>query len=702
MLTQADDGISGMNFKRPGLNALLDEVKAGNVATVIFKDQSRIGRDVIEVGLLKRTFDEYNVRYIAANDNLDSANGFNIMAMFKDVFNEYHVAETSEKIRAVFKSRMEKGLRCSGSVPYGYLKDPNDKNKLIVDPEPAEVVKRIYQLVMDGKGIKIIADILSDDGVLIPAAYAEQNCPENRHCKTYHNPTRWSTQTITHILEKREYIGDTVLGKTISESYKTKKKRKAKPEELKIFEGTHEAIIDPEMWHNVQRLRQSKKRPRKNKAPPCHLSGLLFCADCGKRLTFRYQPPKEGKNKNEILAYSCSSYRQLHNTCTMHYIGVPVVENLILSAIRKTCAYVRDYESEFVQQIIQVSKDKQSETIRELKRKISRDTARISELDGLVKKLYESFASGSIPEKHFKKLVTSYDEEQAKLETDIAEMQKELDNFTADNIKVDKFIALVKRSTIFTELTTSMLNEFVEKIIVHEGNQGKGKDRIQKVDIHFNFIGDFVTPVNFITEYEIEEQQRQEEEQAAKAKRKKERQKANTEIAKQRNKDFTARKKAGQLTPGEQEQDKEKRRIINEKSRAKRAEQRALQPPKPLTKNQIIKRHYAGLPLTDEEFAVYRAWQDKKTEQAKARRHKIKAETPPKLPRILQKDVVEKYKNGFELTAEEQEVYNDFIVKEKARNKINNDKKRLNPEHCEKQRVYMREYKRKKKAELAG
>jgi len=331
---------------------------------------------------------------------------------------------------------------------------------------------------------------------------------------------------------------------------------------------------------------------------------------------------------------------------------------------------------------------------------LTKATSRITELDGLVKKLYESFASGSIPEKHFKKLVSSYDEEQAKLETDIADMQKELDNFTADNIKVDKFIALVKRSTIFTELTTSMLNEFVEKIIVHEGNKLKGKDRIQKVDIHFNFIGDFVTPADFVSEYDIAEQHRLEEERAAKTKRKKEQLKANSEKHQQKRRDFTVRKKAGLLTLEEQKDEEKRLAKKREYNNAYHAKRRSQEPPKPkkVSRSDIVRRRSEGLPITDEEFAIYRAWQDKRSAQAKAWRDR----QPPKPPRILQKDVVEKYNSGLALTAEEQVIYDNYLAKDKARNKRNNDKKRLNPEHCEKQRVYMREYKRKKKEEKSA
>jgi len=693
-----DDGVRGTTFDREEFQRMMNEIESGNVACVITKDLSRLGRNYIEAGRHREIFSEYGVRYIAIHDNHDSNNDNDgISTPIKEMMNEFYSRDCSRKIKAVFKARMSEGKRVSPSVPYGYLRDPNDKQKLIIDPEPAEVVRRIYNLVMDGKGVKIIADILSEDKILIPAAYAEKNCPENKHCKAYADPTRWSGTTVTHILEKRDYMGDTVLGKTISENFKTKKRRKATPEELMIFEGTHPAIIDPEQWHNVQRLRQSKKRPRKGKAPPCRLSGLLWCSDCGKKLSIRYHPPKEGKNKTEILAYSCSSYRQLHTNCTMHYVNVNVVEDLILSAVRRACAYVRKYEGEFVEKVTQMSKSQQTETTRETKRQLNKSTLRVAELDGLVKTLYESFASGSIPEKHFKRLVTGYDEEQAKLEQDIATMQAELDGIATENINVDKFIKLVKKHTDFAELTTPQLNEFVEKIIVHEG-VGKGKERVQKIEIHFNFIGEFVTPADFVTPYEIEEQKRQAKEQAEHNKDLAKRRKATAEKSKQKQRDFTARKRAGQLTPEEVKTDEERRAKQNEYNKAYWKKKQAEKPPKPLTKNQIIKRHYEGLPLTDEEHAVYRKWQDKKNEQARERLIKKKAEMPPKPQRILQKDVVEKYKAGIELTAEESEVYNRYDEKTKERNKRNNDKRISNPE---KQREYMREYRQKKAKKTA-
>jgi len=617
-----DDGVRGTTFDREEFQRMMNEIENGNVACVITKDLSRLGRNYIEAGRHRELFSEYGVRYIAIHDNHDSQNdNDDISTPIKEMMNEFYSRDCSRKIKAVFKARMSEGKRVSPSVPYGYLRDPNDKQKLIIDPQPAEVVRRIYNLVMDGKGVKIIADILSEDNILIPAAYAEIHCPENRHHKKYADPKRWSATTVTHILEKREYMGDTVLGKTISENFKTKKRRKATPEELMIFEGTHPAIIDPEQWHNAQRLRQSKKRPRKNKAPSCRLSGLLYCSDCESKLSFRYTPPKDGKDEEQ--AYMCSAYRALHTDCTMHYIRVKVIEDLLLSAIRKTCAYVRDYEGEFVEKIIQKSKSQQTETTREHKRQLNKATLRVAELDGLVKTLYESFAVGSIPEKHFKRLVEGYDEEQAKLEQDIAKMQIELDVFNAENINVDKFIKLVKKHTDFTELTTTLLNEFVEKIIIHEGS-GKGNERTQKIAIHFNFIGEFLTPADFVTPYEIEEQKQQEKERAEHEKDLAKRRKATAEKSKQKQRDFTARKKAGKLTPEEVKADEERRAKRNEYNREHWKKRQAEKPPKPLSQHAIIKRHYEGLPLTDEEYAIYRAWQDKRTAQNKEWRYKQK------------------------------------------------------------------------------
>ena len=487
-----DDGVSGTTFDREGFQSMIAEVEAGNVAVIIVKDMSRFGRDYLKVGFYTEVmFKEKGVRFIAINNGIDSSNQQDSdFTPFLNIMNEWYARDSSRKIQAIFKARMQEGKRVSPSVPYGYRRDPDDKQHLIIDPEPAAVVRRIFKLVLEGNGVNRIADILYADKILIPSAYAEKYYPENQHSKSFHDPIRWTNQTIIHILEKREYMGHTVLGKTISESYKTKKRRKATEDELMIFENTHEAIIDEETWNNVQRLIETKRRPKKNGAPPCRLSGLLYCADCGSKLSHRYN----SRNKYDAdNSYGCSSYRQYTRNCTMHYIRVSVVEKLILETIREVSAYALSNEKEFVKKVREASDVQQEATMKEYRRRLGKAKRRHEELDDLVKKLYESFATGKIPEKHFDRLLSGYDAEQTALEAEIQELQTGLDRYGADSVRADRFLELVKRYTDFSELTTPMLNEFIEKVVVHEADKSTG-DRVQKVDIYLNFIGAFTVP----------------------------------------------------------------------------------------------------------------------------------------------------------------------------------------------------------------
>lgn len=487
-----DDGVSGTTFDREGFQSMIAEVEAGNVAVIIVKDMSRFGRDYLKVGFYTEVmFKEKGVRFIAINNGIDSSNQQDSdFTPFLNIMNEWYARDSSRKIQAIFKARMQEGKRVSPSVPYGYRRDPDDKQHLIIDPEPAAVVRRIFKLVLEGNGVNRIADILYADKILIPSAYAEKYYPENQHSKSFHDPIRWTNQTIIHILEKREYMGHTVLGKTISESYKTKKRRKATEDELMIFENTHEAIIDEETWNNVQRLIETKRRPKKNGAPPCRLSGLLYCADCGSKLSHRYN----SRNKYDAdNSYGCSSYRQYTRNCTMHYIRVSVVEKLILEAIREVSAYALSNEKEFVKKVREASDVQQEATMKEYRRRLGKAKRRHEELDDLVKKLYESFATGKIPEKHFDRLLSGYDNEQTTLEAEMQELQTGLDRYGADSVRADRFLELVRRYTDFSELTTPMLNEFIEKVVVHEADKSTG-DRVQKVDIYLNFIGAFTVP----------------------------------------------------------------------------------------------------------------------------------------------------------------------------------------------------------------
>ena len=489
-----DDGVSGTTFEREGFQAMIAEVEAGNVSAVIVKDMSRFGRDYLKVGFYTEVmFKEKGVRFIAINNGIDSANQQDSdFTPFLNIMNEWYARDASRKIQAVFKSRMQDGKRVSPSVPYGYLRSPEDKQKLIIDEEPAAVVRRIYQMVIEGKGVTAIADILTAEKVLIPSAYAKIHCPENNHSKGFTNPYLWSATAVSYILEKQEYMGHTVLGKTISISYKTKKRRKAEPDELMIFKNTHPAIVDEETWHLAQKLRKTVRKPSYDR-PPHPLTGLVYCADCGHKMTHRQPSPTKKKKYDADDAYICGSYRQRTRNCTMHFIKTSVLWELILTAIREVSDYVRQDEQAFIDKVQQTSTVQMAETQREQKRRLAEAIERNGELNTLIKKLYEGNATGKIPDKHFERLLAEYDREQTALETEIEDLQEQIDSFNEDSTKADKFIAVVRRYTDFTELTTPMLNEFIEKVVVHEATGGR-TDRKQKIDVYFNFVGQVELP----------------------------------------------------------------------------------------------------------------------------------------------------------------------------------------------------------------
>ncbi len=490
-----DDGVSGTTFEREGFQKMIAEVEAGNVDTVIVKDMSRFGRNYLKVGFYtEMLFPEKGVRFIAINNGVDSeAQGENDFTPFLNIMNEWYAKDTSKKIRTMFKAKMQEGKRVSPSVPYGYLRDPQDKQHLIIDEEPAEVVRRIYRMTIEGQGKRDIARALTEDRVLIPAAYAAEHCPENNHSHGYANPYEWSCTAISYILEKQEYMGHTVLGKTVTDNFKTKKRRKAKPEELMIFRNTHEAIIDEETWHNAQRLKKTVRKTVKNGTYKNRLTGLLYCADCGAKLTYRSpnaQHREGGKTYDADNCFCCRSYRQLHTDCTMHYIKVSVVEELIKNAIHAVSAFAIENEEEFIRRL-EVLSDFQLETaIKENKKALSTAEKRVKELDELIRKLYEGNATGKIPDKHFDRMLAEYDREQGELESRIEEIRNTLTEYEKNTVRTDKFMEIVRKYQDCEDITTPMLNEFIEKIVVHEADKSGGRlNRKQKVDIYFNFVG---------------------------------------------------------------------------------------------------------------------------------------------------------------------------------------------------------------------
>lgn len=492
-----DDGYSGTNFKRPGFQEMIAAIEAGEIDVVCVKDLSRFGRDYLKVGFYTEImFPEKGVRFIAINNSVDSANPMeNDFTPFLNIMNEWYAKDTSNKIRAIFRSRMQDGKRCSGAIPYGYKRDPEDKNHLLIDEEAAKVVRRIYQMVIDGMGSQAIANQLTADNVLIPSAYLEQSEHGESRNHSYHDPCRWNCTAVSYILDKQEYMGHTVLGKTICENFKTKKRRKARPDELIIFENTHEPIIDAETWHLVQKLRRRTRRKLANGSYSHRLSGLVYCADCGKRLSYsspQSQHRPDGKTYDADSSFRCPTYKSMYGECTMHYIKSSTLDKLVDEAVRKIARYILRNEQAFLEQVRVLTSADQKQTQSEDKKELVNIKKRIAELDNYIKRLYEGNASGKIPDRQFEKLMAQYDSEQQELEERVKEIEASIHEIQQGSENGQQFVRLVQKYRDLTEIDQTALNEFIDKVVVQEATGGRTADRSQQIDIYFNFIGQFM------------------------------------------------------------------------------------------------------------------------------------------------------------------------------------------------------------------
>ena len=504
-----DDGYSGTNFNRPGFTELLEEIKAGHVSCLITKDMSRFGRNYLQVGFYTEILlPDKGVRFIAVNNNIDSAQpSDNDFAPFLNIMNEYYAKDTSKKIKAIFRSRMQAGKRCSGSVPYGYTRLDGDKQTLVVDEEAAAVVRRIFRLACDGLGPTQIAETLTQDKVLIPTAYMAEKHPERKLEHRYSDPYFWSGNTVGAILDCREYLGHTILGKTVCENFKTKKRRPATPDELMFFPDTHEAIIDQETWDTAQRLRVRKPKRLSGGTSTHRLSGLVFCADCGSKM--RYTSPEAKSIRGEKVydsdsAFQCGGFSndRRNRKCVSHFVKASALEAAILSAIQKVSGYVLENEADFIEQMQSRWKAQQAQTSDDDRKELADIGRRIDELDILIKGLYESNMLGKLPDRQYQRLMNQYDSEQAALEQRRTELESAVAANEQKKPDTSRFIGLLNKYRECSELTDAMLYAFIEKIEVHAPTGGRTVYRQQRIDIYFNFIGNYVPPVAEISEEE--------------------------------------------------------------------------------------------------------------------------------------------------------------------------------------------------------
>lgn len=503
-----DDGISGTQFDRPGFMAMMNGVNTGNIGCIIVKDMSRLGRDYLKVGQCMEILRQKGVRLIAINDNVDSFYREDDFTPFRNIMNEWYARDTSRKIQSTFRSKGESGKHTASTPPYGYIKDEKDKNKWIVDEKAAEIVRRIFNLTMDGAGPYKIAKILEADKIDIPA-YHQQKMGYGLHqSKNFEYPYRWCSSTIASILKKKEYLGHTVNFKT-RKHFKDKKSKYVSEDKWLIFENTHEAIIDQETFNNVQRIRGNVKRYPDGWGEYHPLTGLMYCADCGSKMYVH-----RTNNYKNIPYYVCSNYKKVPcgTLCpSAHRIKAEVVLNLIQETLKDIKNYLDEDNEAFTRSIQNEMEEKEKVEIEKKKIRLTESQNRLQELERLMCRIYEDMILNKIPNNRYEILNNQYETEQLTLSKEIKDLEIAISRYEKETDRARKFISLISRYENFDELTTTMINEFIEKIIIHERDRKGSQTSKQKIEIYFNFIGNYEVPKEELSEEErskLEEEER--------------------------------------------------------------------------------------------------------------------------------------------------------------------------------------------------
>ena len=480
-----DDGYSGTNFNRPAVKEMLSLVEAGKVGTIIVKDMSRFGRDYLQVGqYTELVFPSYDVRFIAVNDGVDSARGDNDFTPVRNLFNDFYAKDTSRKVRAVIKAKGMSGKHLNQPM-YGYREEPDNKGIWLIDEETAPVVKRMFDLTIAGKGTQQIVEILEAEKVLNPTAVKDL-----RRGKTPRKePCRWNNNTVRMILRHKEYAGYTVNFKTFSKSYKLKKRLPNSPENILEIPDTQEAIVPLAQWELAQELLDKKRRPAKRLERQGLFSGLIFCADCGSRLYF-HDTPKGTKNKE---SYYCGKYSIGRGECTAHYVREAVLKSIVLNQIKYMTSYVASEAVDFADEWMQSQRKQQEKELRQAEKRLAQVRKRNDEIDDLMMRAYEDYAKGVLSLERYQKVTAKYEQEQRELADEAVTLDKFVQREQESSDNFDRFMELIAKYIGIEELTPTIVNEFVQKIIVHEADNSTGK-RVQQIEIVFNFIGSIDLP----------------------------------------------------------------------------------------------------------------------------------------------------------------------------------------------------------------
>lgn len=554
-----DDGYSGGTFERPSWKQMLNDIEAGKIGIVIAKDMSRIGRDYLQTGFYTEVlFRERGVRFIAIGNGVDSNDkSSGEFAPFLNIMNEWYLRDCSRKQIAAYQMRGKAGKPTSNHAMYGYRKDPHNKHHWLIDEEAAVVVRRIFYMSMEGLGPQQIANVLRDEKIERPSFYlAKRGLGTRKNDTDLSRPYDWNASTISTLLSKQEYMGHTVNFRSHKESYKDKKSIKLPPEEWMVFENTHDAIIDAETWHLAQQIKRTRRRTDTT-GEPNPLTGLLFCADCGAKMhnhRGKALADKENRGRDPISGlypydhYNCSTYSltftHAKKECSSHYISTKILRAKILETIHQVCKFALENENAFIDGVRASSEIQKQQAAKELKKGISKAEKRAAELDELIKSLYESLMKGLLTKKRYNRLTVAFEREQEELEAAIAENKSKLETFDYDTNRVEQFLTLAKKYKDFSVLTTPMLYDFVDQVLIHAPDRSGG-DRVQEIEIYLRYIGKFQVPAPPLSAEEQAELEKARQRRAyyrEKSRRQREKRKQEQEVGEAKQKDIKKRK----------------------------------------------------------------------------------------------------------------------------------------------------------------
>ena len=466
---------------------MMNEVKAGNIGTIIIKDMSRLGRDYLMVGQIQEMLRQKGVRLISINDNHDSSRGDDDFLPFRNIMNEWYAKDTSKKIKSVFQAKGRAGKHVASCCPYGYIKDKDDHNHWLIDEDAAEVIRRIYKLTLDGLGPYQIACLLEAERIDIPAVHQQKMGMGNHQSITFDNPYHWSSSSIVKILERQEYLGHTVNFKT-RKHFKDTHSHYVDGDLWEVFEDTQEPIIDQETFDLVQKIRRNVTRWPNGWGPVHPLTGLVYCADCGGKLYCHRTDNGKPKGK-----FSCGNYPP--KKCKSgHRIDADDLVDLVCCTLKAVRDYIEIEPEQFIKTVQDAVSSQQTQDVKGQKKRLTECSKRMEELEKLLCKIYEDNALGKLPDKRYQFLSQQYESEMAGLEQEVSLLQEAVDGFVDGTANAKKFMALIHKYQDFDKLTNAMANELIEKIVVHERDRKGSMQSPQRVDIYFSFIGSFVPP----------------------------------------------------------------------------------------------------------------------------------------------------------------------------------------------------------------